>query len=241
MHEIIKQYSYGEIGALAQVAVNIGDKVLSHASAFVKIMCRSPIAWFLAWVGLLYGRQFALHRLLFLALVGFVVVTNVYHLRMIYLMPYVFLLVAETLRLIQEKGQKLIHIGTLLCVLAICWGCGISLGALTFAAWPESNTLALLTSQLSSAFPQSAPKVYVYDAEHETYYAGRRLGWRMYSYNGSRHWIFHEPHAQNLSDMDGVVVSAMQSPLTDEQKDILTRHGFIKSAEVVMPPAATGG
>jgi hypothetical protein len=154
-------------------------------------------------------------------------------------MPYVFFFTAISAeRLLFSASKPIAVLSRLFVVGALCFGLALSVAALNFAAWPESNTLALFTEKLEKAVTGHKPKVCLLDFEHECYYAGRSLGWRMFS-TSRRTEILEAPYANFLNNMDAVVVSTML-PLSDTEKQVIANHGFTKSTIIEMPPAATG-
>jgi hypothetical protein len=206
---------------------------------FVKIACRSPFTWFAAIIGVFISRRNAIYGALFIATTAFILSTRVYHLRMVYLMPYVFLFAAISAeRLLSSASKPVAALSRLFAAGALCFGFALSVGALNFAAWPESNTLALFTEKLKKAVTGNEPKVCLLDFEHECYYAGRSLGWRMYS-TSLRTEILEAPYANFLDGMDAVVVSTML-PLSDAERQVIADRGFEIADTVEMPPAATG-
>jgi len=130
---------------------------------------------------------------LFAIIVAFIIATRVYHLRMVYLMPYVYLFTAVSAQRLINSGNRLVtRLSKAYLVGALAFGSALAVVAMNYAAWPESNTLTLLTQKLKTAIPAKAPKVCLVDFEHEFYYAGRQLGWRMYS-TYDRTKILEEP------------------------------------------------
>ena len=238
--DIVAQYlTKSEIATMMSAQSDPLSATLVRLFDFVKIACRSPFTWFAALVGVFISRRNALHAVLFVATTVFILSTRVYHLRMVYLMPYVFLFTAISAEHLLSSASKTVAVLSRLFVVgALCFGLALSVAALNFAAWPESNTLALFTEKLNKAVTGHEPKVCLLDFEHECYYAGRSLGWRMYS-TSRRTEILEAPYANFLDNMDAVVVSTML-PLSDAEKQVIADHGFTKSTTIEMPPAATG-
>lgn len=202
---------------------------------FVKIAGRSPCVWGLALAGtLLSFRKFRLHIALFALVGGVILSTRVYHLRMIQLLPFLFLFAALTLErlaaLPYRKIKALIVGGALLSSFAL------SILALNYAAWPTENTYRNFTDKLKAAAPKGLDRVYLLDSEYETYYSGHELGWRMYAYQNHKYFFDPAQSANLIDKVDAVIVSsAVNPPLTEEQKQILRDHGFHKTGEVTMP------
>ena len=238
--DIIAQYlTESEIASMMSTQADPLSATMVRLIDFVKIACRSPFTWFSALVGIFISRRNALHAALFVATTVFILSTRVYHLRMVYLMPYVFLFAAISAdHLFSSTSKPVAALSRLFVGGALCFGLALSVAALNFAAWPESNTLALFTEKLNKAVSGHEPKVCLLDFEHECYYAGRSLGWRMYS-TSRRTEILEAPYANFLDNMDAVVVSAML-PLSDAEKQVIADHGFTKSTTIEMPPAAIG-
>jgi len=238
--DIIAQYlTKSEIATMMSAQADPLSATLVRLFDFVKIACRSPFTWFAALVGVFVSRRNALHAVLFVATTVFILSTRVYHLRMVYLMPYVFFFTAISAEHLLSSASKPVAVLSRLYVgCALCFGLALSVAALNFAAWPESNTLALFTEKLNKAVNGHKPKVCLIDFEHECYYAGRSLGWRMYS-TSRRTEILEAHYANFLDNMDVVVVSTMLT-LSDAEKQVIADHGFTKSTTIEMPPAATG-
>ena len=238
--DIVAQYlTKSEIADIMSAQSDPLSAALVRLLDFVKIACRSPFAWLAAIAGVLISRRNALHALLFAATTVFILSTRVYHLRMVYLMLYVFFFAAISAERLFSSSCKPVAVSSRLFVVgALCFGFSLSVVALNFAAWPESNTLALFTKKLKEAVAKHEPKVCLLDFEHECYYAGRSLGWKMYS-TSRRTEILEAPYANFLDNMDAIVVSAML-PLDDAEKQVIADHDFTKSTTIEMPPSATG-
>lgn len=239
--EIISQYlSISEVGTVTTVSDTPLLAAFGRMCDFIKIACRSPFTWFAAGIGVFLSRRHLPHAVLFVVIVTFIVTTRVYHLRMVYLMPYVFLFTAVSAERLIHSGNRIVsRLNKAYLASALAFGSALSVAALNFAAWPESNTLALLVQKLKTAVPARTHKICLVDFEHEFYYAGRQLGWRMYS-TYDRTKILEEPYNAILDKMDAVIVSTMLPPLTDKMEQTLRSHGFMNRAEIEMPPSATG-
>lgn len=202
---------------------------------FIKIAGRSPCVWTLALAGVLLSfRKYSMHIALF-TLVGAVILsTRVYHLRMIQLLPFLFLFTAlalERLAALPYRRTKVFIVG------GVLFGYfALSVLALNYAAWPTENTYRSFTDKLKAAAPKGLERVYLLDSEYETYYSGRELGWRMYAYQNHK-FFFDLTQSANLIDkVDAVIVSsAVTPPLTEKQKQMLADHGFRKTGGVTMP------
>jgi len=226
-----------EVGSIGRTTG--AQKYLDNAFDFVKIAIRSPFSWCFAAIGLSF-RRFKAHAILFICLSLFMIATRVYHLRMVYLMPYIFLFTATALdRLLGARKTFIVRGGWLIATAALAGCFGISVVALNYAAWPEQNTLPEFTKRLQAAIPAQSPRVYLMDMEHELYYAGRKLGWKMYS-TTPRTIILNGQHEEFLKKLDAVVVTEMGPKLTGADKNALQRSGFRQTATFTMPPAATG-
>ena len=199
--EIISQYlSISEVGTVATVSDSPLSAAFGRICDFVKIACRSPFTWFAAAIGVFLSRRHLCYALLFAGIAAFIVATRVYHLRMVYLMPYVFLFTAASAeKLLRSRSRLVATLSKTYFAGALVFGVALSVAAMNFAAWPESNTLALLTQKLKAAIPAEGAKVCLMDFEHEFYYAGRQLGWRMYS-TTAREQMLEEPYAAMLTN-----------------------------------------
>ena len=239
--EIIAQYlSTSEIGTVTTVTEAPLSAAIVRICDFIKIACRSPFTWFAAVIGVFLSRHHLCNALLFAGIATFIVATRVYHLRMVYLMPYVFIFTAVTAeKLIRSRNRLVAVLSKTYFAGALVFGVVLSVAAMNFAAWPESNTLVLLTQKLKAAIPADGAKVCLMDFEHEFYYAGRQLGWNMYS-TSTRNQMLEEPYATMLDKMDAVIVSAMLPPLSEEMVQTLRAHGFTNKTNIEMPPSATG-
>lgn len=210
------------------------DAPANRVVDFIKIALRSPCVWFLSSLGIAFGRKFPVHIAIFAGLCALMISTRVYHLRMVQLMPFLFLFTAIVLTRIQQRGNRLLHrvqrafIGFgLLCYF------GLSVAALNYAAIPGANTFAAIREKLRAAIPARSPKVYLYDMEHELYYPGRALGWKMYSY-APRNLIFNTDVSAGLLDqIDAIVISKSANPQpTDAEIETMITHGFKRTDEV---------
>lgn len=239
--EIVGQYlTHSEIGTLGNGGPGLAEKLATNAVAFVKIALRSPFVWLTALAGVVLSGKRRAYAAVFAGLVAFMLATRVYHLRMVYLMPWLFLFAAACL----DRGWNASrgvsrHLTSAWTLLAFSGMFLISVVLLNFAAWPEANTLAAFTDRLRRAVQKPSPCVYLMDMEHETYYAGRRLGWKMYS-TQPRECVADGKHNGFLASMDAVVVTAMGPQLGDDERAVLTEAGFAVTDRFEMPPAATG-
>lgn len=228
---IIRQYAeFSELGG----GGNSID-IVQHIIDFVKIALRSPCVWAFTGLGIaLTSRKRTIHVLIFLGLCLLMLKTRVYHLRMIQLLPFLFLFAADAIDWgLGLKGKVLSRGTSVLLVLAVVSYFSISVLALNFAALPSGNTFAALTERLEKALTPPNPNVYLYDMEHELYYSGRALGWQMYSH-GARNLLFDPSQTANLIDkVDAVIITSSANPQpTDAEFAILSRHGFRKTGEV---------
>lgn len=214
------------------------DTFADRACAFVKIACRSPFVWFLALLGTLVSRRHRIHAALFALLATYMLSTRVYHLRMVQLMPYLFLFAALALEhlLALRRGRRFVRIAL---SGAILFAFALSVVALNYAAWPvKGNTYREFTDRLQLAAPKNLNRVYLLDAEHETYYSARELGWLAYAYYPHDPLFDPERSANLIDKVDAVIFStALGSHPTEEQLDFLQRHGLRKTGEVQMPHA----
>lgn len=218
---IIAQYAqHSELGGSSF------DTPAKRLLDFIKIAIRSPYVWFLTMFGISTCRKFPVHVILFAGLCALMLSTRVYHLRMVQLMPFLFLFTALSLSSVRRTRPVIIGSGL------ICYF-GLSVLALNYAAIPAENTYKALTDRLRATVPDPIQKVYLYDMEHELYHSGRALGWQMYSY-GARNLLFDPSQTANLIDkVDAVIITSSANPQpTDAELAILSRHGFRKTGEV---------
>lgn len=239
--DIIHQYfSTSELATMTTPGDAPVVATVSRVLDFIKIACRSPFVWGAALTWIAVSRKNVIHAIFFVLMIMFMISTRVYHLRMVYLMPYLFLFMAYALDCFVVHSEKKV-IGFLSCVyvsVAMSFGLVVSVVAMNYAGWPEENTLKLFSEKLGSVVTKTTPKVCLIDYEHELYYAGRSLGWEMYS-TTDRNLIFREPFADILAKMDAIVVTSAMS-LSDKERQSVISRGFLQVAKVDMPPAATG-
>lgn len=204
---------------------------------FIKIAVRSPYVWLLAMSGIATCRKFLMHVILFAGLCALMLSTRVYHLRMVQLMPFLFLFTSVALAWIQQQDGRLLRYARnavigfgLLCYF------GLSVVALNYAAIPGANTFTAIREKLRAAIPAQSPKVYLYDMEHELYYPGRALGWKMYSY-APRNLIFNADASVGLLDqIDAIVISKMANPQpSDTEIETMIARGFKQTDEIRLP------
>lgn len=231
---IVSQYA--ELSELGGTGNSSG--ILQRIVDFVKITVRSPCIWPLAALGVTLAlRKRTIHALIFIGLCLLMVRTRVYHLRMIQLLPFLFLFAADAIDRISSHRNKFLSLcAKAILPLAAASYFALSVVALNYAAIPSGNTFAALTERLGQALPSASPKVYLYDMEHELYYSGRRLGWQMYSYP-NRKTIFDASLSANLMDkLDAVVVTAAaKEPPTEAELELLRQKGFTKVTDVKLP------
>lgn len=238
LSDMLAQYATkSEFASAGAIGTSLGAKMCANAVPFAKIAMRSPCVWAAAALGVLCARRLWKDAVVFALLAALMLATRVYHLRMVYLMPWLFLFAAAAVE--RFAGRKIFI--RFSCAGTLAFGIAVSVAGIAFAAWPEENTLALFREKLRAAVPETARKVWFVDAEHECYYAGRSIGWKMYSECPSqgvkRPLATDGAHGEWLADMDAVVVTL---PLDDAQRAALGEAGFQHAADVKMPPAATG-
>lgn len=231
---IIRQYA--ELSELGGGGDSGG--IIQHVTDFVKIALRSPCVWTFAGLGIaLAVRKRTIHVLIFLGLCLLMLKTRVYHLRMIQLLPFLFLFAADAIDwAMQHKGKMLSQGANVLLALAVSSYFSLSVLALNFAALPSGNTFSALTKRLEKALATPNPNVYLYDMEHELYYSGRALGWQMYSY-ANRETIFNASRSANLLDrLDAVVITDFaKRPPTDADLALLKKKGFTNVETIKLP------
>ncbi len=239
--DIVAQYqNVSEIGTMMSSQANPIAAAMLRLRDFVKIACRTPFVWITAIMGLIISKRKLIHLILFIATTIFMLSTRVYHLRMVYLMPYLFLFVALAFERLSHSHKKTIAtLSHLFLIGALCFGATIAVGAMNYAAWPESNTISLFTQRLKDAVKKHNPRVCLLDFEHECYYAGRALGWQMFS-TLDRTKILEEPYSKFLKDIDAIVVSSALPDGLIQAELVLPSLGFAKTSYIEMPPAATG-
>lgn len=239
--DIINQYlTNSEIATLATTQNTHFTAIGERIKDFVKIACRSPFIWIAAIAGIFIQRKLTAHAVTFTITVIFILLTRVYHLRMIYLIPYLFLFTAAFVEHFISSSQKILSMSArLFSIGALCFGFLLSVVALNYAAWPEKNTLPIFTDKLKQAIPMIEPNVCILDFEHECYYAGRSLGWKMYS-TSQRTLVLKKEYIKFLDQMDAVIISSALPDITDQDKNTLAAQGFVRTDTIDMPPAATG-
>ena len=235
---IIAQYTeHSELGGTAGLSDDLAKRIVD----FIKIAIRSPFIWPASILGLLLGKRHSLHILMFIGLCALMLATRVYHLRMVQLMPFLFLFAAIALTRVPSLTGRFFQV-TLTLVICGALACyfGLSVLALNYAALPEDNTFDTFTRKLHTALPTKSPRVYLYDMEHELYYSARALGWKMFSYAPRSLILEPDKTAHLLDSLDAVIItSAAEQPTPDELK-ALESHGFVKAAEIHMPePSGT--
>ena len=202
---------------------------------FIKIAGRSPCVWTLALAGaLLSFRKCRMHIALFALVVTVILSTRVYHLRMIQLLPFLFLFTALALERIAalpcSKSRAFIVGGSLLSYFTL------SVLALNYAAWPTENTYRNFADKLKATAPNGLDRVYLLDSEYETYYSGHELGWRMYAYQNHKYFFDPAQSANLIDKVDAVIISsAVTPPPTKDQLRMLANHGFHKTGQFTMP------
>jgi hypothetical protein len=239
--DIVNQYlKKSEIATLTTSQNASVAMVFARMNDFIKISLRSPFVWSAAVAGIFIRRKYAAYTIAFTATVVFIILTRVYHLRMIYLIPYLFLFTAAFVEHFISSSQKILSMSArLFSIGALCFGFLLSVVALNYAAWPEKNTLPIFTDKLKQAIPMIEPNVCILDFEHECYYAGRSLGWKMYS-TSQRTLVLKKEYIKFLDQMDAVIISSALTDITDQDKNTLAAQGFVRTDTIDMPPAATG-
>ena len=230
---IISQYAeHSELGGTAGLSDGLAKRIID----FIKIAIRSPFVWPAALLGLPLGKRHFLHILMFIGLCALMLATRVYHLRMVQLMPFLFLFTAIALtRALSLTGKFLHATRTLVIGGALTCYCGLSVLALNYAALPGENTFDAFTRKLQAALPMKSPRVYLYDMEHELYYSARALKWKMFSYTPRALILEPGKTAHLLDTLDAVIItSAAEQPTADELK-ALESHGFVKTVQILMP------
>ena len=230
--EIVSQYAgHSELGCASARSFT-----WVKAVDYVKIAVRSPAVWLLAVIGMACGKGRLAYAAIFCGLTVFMLWSRVYHLRMVYLMPYLFLFAAVAVAKMDGIVRKLVQGASIAAYIMV------SVVVLEVAAVPiGDNVLPNLMSRLKAAVPSGASKVYLVDNEHELYLACRKLGWKMY---GS--WTPASAFAERfvgdlLREMDAVLVvdSSRFRPSAAEDA-CLKQHGFVHTTPVRFNRSVSG-
>lgn len=229
--EIIAQYiDHSEIGNSSMRGFTTVKCV-----DFLRIAIRSPFVWLLAAGGIVLRRRTA-YAIVFVCLSVFMLWSRVYHLRMIYLMPYLFLFAAMMISRMNGVFLRLFRLS------AVSVYVFISIFLLEVAALPTgNNSLSNLMAGLKEAVPVAKAKVYLVDNEHELYLACRKLGWKMFG-SWSPDSAFEEQFVGELiREMDAVlVVDSQRFKPSEAQDKYLREHGFSKVTPLRFMRNATG-
>lgn len=234
---IIQNYLTGsEIGRVGQAITSDQTVYAQRLFDFIKIALRSPLVWTGAVLGCCFMlRRSTLHVVGFLVVCAFILATNVYHLRMVYLMPFLFLLLAVASQHMLEMRLRWLRN---LVIVGLCATVGlyitISVIGMTYGATVSTTNYQSVTAALKENVGTGPLHVYLYDVEHEFYYSGRELGWSMYSYI-NRENVFEPSQSANLlNTLDAVVFTETLRPSVAQQA-ILHKNGFVKTADVRFP------
>ena len=235
---IVDQYvNRSELGGMANAA-SVLSAVPSRIFDFIKIALRSPFSWALAATGFFCSRKLTVVKLSFIGLVVLMLTTRVYHLRMIYLVPYLYALIAVGVTsLAAAFGERLTSLA-----LSFSIFCCFTLSAplLNLAARSHSNTFEAFKAKLDLALGSIRGDVYIFDSEHECYFALRETGRNPVS-GSSRNIIFDYERSSRLIDSVNAVVVAKTTPLAPEQLEFLAKHDFAESADFDLAPDTSPG
>ena len=203
---------------------------------FIKIACRSPFIWILALAGVFLARDHRVHAGLFALVCGVLLSTRIHPYRVLQLQPFLYLFAALAIDRLTAFPRKRIVTLPLLGALASYFT--LSVLVLNYAGWSTDNNYRAFSDKFKSTAPENLDRVYLCDIEYETYFPGRELGWRMYSYQDHKYFFDPSQSANLIDKIDAVVVtSASWRPRNlDKQLDILAKHGFRKTSGFTMPP-----
>lgn len=243
---IVSQYlSRTEVGEQLSNAPHLRTALAEKTKNFLLVAARSPLAWPFAIAAAVCLKLLRRYAILFTTVVCFIFATRVYHLRLIYLLPFVYFFLANGMaKMFSASNVSLRKSATFVAVASILAYASVSVIALTYAALPEQNSIAALSGKLKRAVALPNPKVYLLDSESELYHAGRMLNWKMYSAD-PRISILESPHDKLLRNFDVIAVTKAKEgfayhvpTLAPAHYETLKNNGYVQSARIEMPEYA---
>lgn len=235
--EILRHYfTHSELSG-NQTSFQFADLTV-RAKDFLLIALRSPFVWLFAAFSVLRPKRFLPEAFLLAILIGLLLATRVYHLRMIYLLPLVFLFFAhlpETFSnaIIRNKIIPSAYLLSFLLYTALSVGC-INFGANT--GEPHFPELCASYQQVVPTPTNRPPRVFLYDQEHELYFFGRTLHWDLFSLSPRERLFSVAP--QTLASLDAILFTVPGAPTLNQTK-ILQEAGFQETAVIPnkVPPS----
>ncbi len=199
--------------------------VLSNVRNLVQISKLSPVVLVGLLAGLVTPRSRTLMALTSL-LLGVLLVTWVYEMRIVYLLPYLLCLTArlEETRIgsFYRRALKPAVISGL-----VAWAAFVTLGVFTASVlhWKTGKDPAVLSESALDHIGSGPHAVFLDTSALAFYYVGRELGWHMYRplEEGEGAVPYFEVAAGLLSKVDFAIVTRDTAPA---MKDLLIRKGL---------------
>lgn len=198
--------------------------LMNLAGEFGEVFKYNPWPLLLAGIGCISSKRWPLCLAMAVASLG-VLLTSFYIHRAVYLLPYLFLSIALAADgIIQAKDSRrwCLIVGFVLCGM-IAWSSGVTLGARTVVALKQRDVRDYrhMRDLAIAAIGPGSHRVYL--GSWEPYYAGRRLGWKLFcSFGGggpgSRDWN------ALMKTMDFAVFRT--DYLTNQEHEVMAALGF---------------
>ncbi len=213
------------------------QSALERLLHFIKLIMRTPFIWVGATIGCCFfwrKHRFHFYALLFSAML--VMMTQVYHARVNYLTPLVFLFFSEGLYQWLTRNSRLRYLAAAFLTIALAYSFLLSVIGLNYFARPLSkgNTYDALLEKMSSTVGCGPIKIYTFT--YDIYHVGRKLGWHMFSFlPGKPESIFISQVSKPLlADLDYIVVGD-DYELNTDQNTFLNTQGFHPWKRVELP------
>lgn len=216
--------------------ISLYQDCINRIITFIKLIIRTPFIWFGGIIGIILSfRKNKFHFCAFIVCFLVVISTLVYHARVNYLTPLIFLFFTETIKFCFQQKNKILKFLTIIFLAgALVYSFTLSVIGLNYFARPlTNNTYNDLLPKVEECIGYGQKNVFTFT--YDIYHVGRKLNWKIYSFHlGLAPLVFEKQSIELLKKMEYVIVGN-DYPLTEEQNVLLRENDFEVFKIIDMP------
>ncbi len=228
----------GDLTSVTSGASGARRSFAEFRAVFIETFQYNPWALVGGGASLLVLRRWPLGLAFLLAVAG-VLATSFYIHRAVYLLPYLYLSIALAADKFLQPNQSRINrrIAGSILIFMLVWSCGVTLGARTLKVLQQRQTRdpQQMLDLASRAIGPGSHRVYLHN--WDGYYAGRKLGWKLFRFYDNA-----PPGKKEWNDLLATMEFAMFSvgDVSDQEDKALRILGFSRERfDCDASPAAT--
>lgn len=228
LSSLLEQFQNGESSIERDFFLDLKHRII----LFLSLIIRTPFIWIGGILGLFFFKKNKYHIFAFLISLFIVLFSHLYHARVNYLTPLIFLFFLETVSY-SIKHRVLKKVIILFLIFALIYSFGLSVIGMNYLARPitKENSYEAL---LSKAEPLIEKEKNVYTFTYDIYHVARKLKWNLYSLSQADKFFNIEVSKPLLEKLDYIIIGD-DYPLTDEQNRFLISNSFVRSKGIEMP------